>query len=302
MSSLLTPDEIAAREAWLEERRSGIGGSDAAAAIGLDPYKDPLTLWSEKLGIKDQDDLSGNEAVEAGNALERTIGEWYARRSGKDVTLGVPFQILRSTRYPWMLATLDGTETNEDGEPGVVQIKNTSYSADAWEEKVPIPYEIQLHHEMLVAGVTRGTIVALHRGQLLRSYERKLSPILADSILAAEARFWSLVESEKPPEPGPLSGEAIKAMFPRSDLDELAALPGEADDLDADLESVKQQIKALESRREAIENQLKLWIGKRAGGVTPQGIRFTWNGGEVYHKPKEASVSYVRRFLRKGKS
>ena len=38
------------REEWLKVRKKGIGSSDAAAAIGLNPYKSQLELWMEKTG------------------------------------------------------------------------------------------------------------------------------------------------------------------------------------------------------------------------------------------------------------
>ncbi len=38
------------REEWLQVRKTGIGSSDAAAAIGLCPYKSQLELWLEKTG------------------------------------------------------------------------------------------------------------------------------------------------------------------------------------------------------------------------------------------------------------
>ena len=38
------------REDWLEVRKQGIGSSDAAAAVGLNPYKSQLELWLEKTG------------------------------------------------------------------------------------------------------------------------------------------------------------------------------------------------------------------------------------------------------------
>lgn len=295
--SLLTIEEQEARERWLRERKNGLGGSDAASAAGVDPYRDQLTLWSEKCGLIEPADLSGNEAVEAGIALERAIGEWYGKRHGRDVTLGVPFQLLRSEKWPWMFATLDATQVI-DGERGVVQIKNTSFAADAWEESLPIGYEIQLTHEMLVAGVTRGTLVALHRGQQLRAYDRVLNMELADALVAAEAKFWSHVEAELPPEAGPNSAEAVKKLFPRVEISDVVALPHEIDDADTELEEIRGQIGTLESRKDEIENRIKLLIGSHAGGVTPQGTRFTWKGSEVHHKPREASVSYVRRFLR----
>ena len=38
------------RDQWLEVRKGGIGSSDAAAAVGLNPYKSQLELWLEKTG------------------------------------------------------------------------------------------------------------------------------------------------------------------------------------------------------------------------------------------------------------
>ena len=43
----MTPEQ---RQAWLAERRTGIGGSDAAAACGLSKYKTRLELWLDKRG------------------------------------------------------------------------------------------------------------------------------------------------------------------------------------------------------------------------------------------------------------
>ena len=39
--------ELAEREAMLEERKHGIGGSDIASVLGLSPWKTPLQLWEE---------------------------------------------------------------------------------------------------------------------------------------------------------------------------------------------------------------------------------------------------------------
>lgn len=295
--SLLTPAEQAKRERWLLERKTGLGGSDAAAAVGADPYRDRLTLWSEKVGLTEGDDLSENEAVEAGIVLERTIGEWYGKKFDRSVSLGEPFTIRRSKEYPWMFATLDATQVI-DGQTGVVQIKNTSFAAEQWEERLPVHYEIQLAHEMIVAGVTRGTLVALHRGQNLRAYDRTLHPEFASALIDAERSFWELVTIEKAPEPGAASAEAVKAMFPKVEIEDLVALPPGADDLDMELEELKQMIGEMEDRRSAIESMLKMWIGKHAGGVTPQGTKFSWKGSTVNYKPQEARSAYVRRFTR----
>ena len=38
------------RENWLAVRKQGIGASDAAAAVGLNPYQSQLELWMVKTG------------------------------------------------------------------------------------------------------------------------------------------------------------------------------------------------------------------------------------------------------------
>jgi putative phage-type endonuclease len=291
----------ATRAQWLEDRKSGIGGSDAAAACGVDPWRDRLTLWSQKVGLLEADDLAGNEAVEAGIELERAIGEWYGKKFGRNVELNTPFTIRRHPEHSFMIATLDAIEHFDDGGFGVVQIKNTSYPPEAWERELPMHYEIQLRHEMIVAGTTRGALVVLHRGQNLRSYERVLSDEDRDALIEKEREFWNLVQTETLPEAGPHSADTVKALFPRAEIEDLTALTPEADDLDAELQELKAKIDELESRRETIESQLKLWIGAHAGGLTPQGVKFSWKGSEVSYKPQPARTVVVRRFTRSAK-
>lgn len=289
------------REAWLIERRRGIGGSDAAAAIGQDRYKDQLTLWAEKVGLVEPANLDGNEAVESGIALERAIGEWYAKKFGREVIFPEPFTIERHPKHAFMAATIDAWEILDDGSRGVIQIKNTGHPWQAWEESVPTNYETQLLHEMVVTGSTHGTLVALHRGQALRAYPRTLDADAAAKLIEMESEFWRMVETETAPPAGPHSSDTVKSLFPRDTLEDVVPLSPDADDLDAELEQAKSQIASLTERRDAIESQIKLWIGEHVGGVTPQGIRFSWKGSEVNYKPQEARKVYVRRFTRSAK-
>mgnify|MGYP003377675870 CR=1 FL=1 len=46
----VTKEVFPSREAWLKARKNHIGGSDAASCIGMNPYKDNVTLWEEKMG------------------------------------------------------------------------------------------------------------------------------------------------------------------------------------------------------------------------------------------------------------
>ena len=69
---IMTVEEMENREAWLSERKKGIGGSDASVIVGLNKWTSPFTRWMEKTGQAEAEDLSDNEYVYWGNVLEET--------------------------------------------------------------------------------------------------------------------------------------------------------------------------------------------------------------------------------------
>src|SRR5690606_20076292 len=71
------------RDEWLQARRRGIGGSDAAVIAGLDPFKSPVRLWMEKRGEIEEE--PAGEAAEWGLLLEPVIAREFERRTGKRV-------------------------------------------------------------------------------------------------------------------------------------------------------------------------------------------------------------------------
>src|SRR5690606_184586 len=107
------------REEWLQARRQGIGGSDAAVIAGLDPYKSPIRLWMEKTGQVDEE--PAGEAAEWGLLLEPVIAEEFTRRTGKRVRRRNA--ILQHPRWEFMIANLDREVV---GEPALLEIKTTS--------------------------------------------------------------------------------------------------------------------------------------------------------------------------------
>ena len=63
------------REDWLKARKGFIGGSDAAAVVGLNPYKDNVTLWLEKTGQTVAEDISDKPYVKYGTQAEDHLRE-----------------------------------------------------------------------------------------------------------------------------------------------------------------------------------------------------------------------------------
>lgn len=110
----------APREEWLAVRNTGIGGSDAGVILGLNKWKSPITLWAEKTGRAEPEDLSGNEAVYWGTKQEPLVAERFYEETGKKVKRR---GTLRSRPYPWMLANVDRWVV---GEKAGLEIKTTN--------------------------------------------------------------------------------------------------------------------------------------------------------------------------------
>ena len=69
------------RGTWLEARRGSLGGSDAAAVLGLNPYASPYSVWAEKTGrVPDKPD---NEAMRLGRDLEDYVAARWQEETGK---------------------------------------------------------------------------------------------------------------------------------------------------------------------------------------------------------------------------
>ena len=82
---VMTCEEMKDKENWLAMRKAGIGGSDAAAVIGLSRWKSPFQVWLEKTGQTEPDDLSNNEYVYWGTVLEQAVADRFCELTGKKV-------------------------------------------------------------------------------------------------------------------------------------------------------------------------------------------------------------------------
>lgn len=196
------------REDWLKERMTGLGGSDAAAVLGLSMWKTPMEVYQEKRGeLGPQDD---NESMLWGRVLEPVIRQQYAERTGRVVR--VPDGILRHPVHGFMLANLDGV--TDDGR--VVEIK-TARTGMGWGEagsdEVPQAYLLQVQHYMAVTGFAVADVAVLIGGSDFRLYEVPADRELQQMMIDGEADFWQRVEQGIPPEP--VSYADVQARYGR---------------------------------------------------------------------------------------
>ena len=209
---VMTVEEMKDREAWLALRNSGLGGSDAAVIVGVNPWKSRLALWAEKTGQKKPEDLSKNQRVYWGAKNEANIADWFCEETGKQVRRR---GMMRSCEHKWMLASVDREVV---GEKAGLEIKTAGVDqAKAWkEDEVPDMYYLQCQWYMAVTGYDRWYIAVLIGGNeaVWKVIDRNQEQI--DFLIKEGEAFWKLVTDLIPPLPdgSKSAGETLAAMYP----------------------------------------------------------------------------------------
>jgi putative phage-type endonuclease len=189
---------LISREEWLELRRSGLGGSDAPATLGLSPYTSPVALYLDKIDPQPDED---KPIFEAGRRAEPMIAQWFAEKTGFQV-IQYPV-MLRSRRHSFMLGNVDRFVINEDGEWCVLEIKNVDRSkASDWAGGPPLYARIQGLHYLAVCGDHFATlwVAACIGGNDYVKFEIKRDDELLADLIAAEEKFWTMVQLQRMPE------------------------------------------------------------------------------------------------------
>mgnify|MGYP000248001106 CR=1 FL=1 len=122
-------------EEWLVNRK-GIGGSDASAILGLNPYKTNQELWMEKKGQMSPVDISGKSYVKYGNDAEPLLRALFALDYPEYKVEYYDNNMLTNNQYPWAHASLDGELVDLDGRRGILEIKTTNIlQSMQWQKK-----------------------------------------------------------------------------------------------------------------------------------------------------------------------
>lgn len=163
------------RNEWLEERKKGIGGSDASVIMGLNPYKTTVDLWKEKTGRIVAEDISNKEYVKYGTLAEEYLRELFKLDFPKYNVKHEENSIIKHPKYPFLFASLDGSLTNKDtGERGVLEIKTTNILNNAqkekWNNRIPDNYFCQVLHYLNVTGYN----FAILKAQLKFNYDENI--------------------------------------------------------------------------------------------------------------------------------
>lgn len=273
------------REEWLRLRRDGIGGSDALAVLGLDPWKTRMEVYLDKTG-DDRAEREQTDGMAWGNYVEGPIAEWFADKTGVKVRR---CGLMQHEDRPWQRVSVD--RLTADG--GILEIKNTNYHRRGeWEddegEIVADGAEAQAQHAMAVTGLPHAWFAAQVGGQppVIRRIERDES-FIAD-LTACEKEFWQLVESRTAPAlEGRASADLIARLYPAADDGRAVELPA------ADVALLREYRKELgnesaaKGRKDEIKAVITAVMGE-AGTATHEGqVIARWANRSKTSVPKE---------------
>lgn len=195
----------AARKAWLEERRKGIGASEVAAIIAPEfAYEGPLALWLDKTGRRapSPDDAR----MTAGRYHEPAVAHWFADEYGVKVIHNGDVSHV-SPRFPHLRATPDYTVYCEKRGRGPLECKCRFHPGDVQEFADKEPHlrwqiQTQVQMECIPGGATWGAVAALVVGDHV-AWALGRNDLFVERIGEAVERWWhDYVELDTPPPDG----------------------------------------------------------------------------------------------------
>lgn len=199
------------REEWLQNRTK-IGGSDASAIVGMNPYLDNVTLFEIKTGKRQQEDISEKSYVKYGTQAEMHLRGLFRLDFPQFNVEYIENNMFLNDKFPWAHASLDGWLTDQEGRKGILEIKTTeilqSMQKEKWNQRIPDNYYIQILHYLMVTefdfAVLKAQLKTVFDGVpylQTKHFFIERSDVEDDIqyLANAEKNFWKAVETGQRP-------------------------------------------------------------------------------------------------------
>jgi putative phage-type endonuclease len=271
------------RPQWLETRLLGIGGSDAASAIGCNPYQSALELWQIKTrrATGDTSEPGPEDARWWGLALEDDLTTAFEHTTGLDTALSPG--LLANVARPWQFANLDRVVVDAHKQPlGILELKTTAlWHAAKWSgDQLPLQALVQVQHYLAVTGAPRAWIAGLIGGQRFVVKQVERDEALIDMLNDREAEFWGHVTSDVAPSPdGSKSArEALMRQYPQAVDDDDDGVTLGIEELDAirSLRETQTEIDRLNGLAELLKQQICAALGPHEVGYDGERAVVHW--------------------------
>ena len=270
------------RDDWLKARKQGLGSSDAATALGLNPYQSPLSLWLDKTQAETSSDIDpedDSQPTYGGTVLEPIVATHYSKRTGNKVR-----RVNAVLQHPdpdkhFMLANLDYSVVG-DADVQILECKTAGeYGAKLWRDGVPLYVLCQVQHQLAVTGKKAAHICVLICGHETRIFKVTRSESVIQHIINAERYFWECVEKDIPPEAdaSESAAKALQQLYPEHtplscvDLTEVEL----ANELFDQLIEEKNQIEQHQSQFDLLKHRVQALMQEHERAVFQQGS-VTW--------------------------
>ena len=202
------------RDDWLKARLKYIGGSEASAIVGMNPYMSSYDLWLLKTRQRKPEELDDNPFIIYGQKAEEYLRQLFILDYPEYKMEYYPNTIFVNDRYPYAHASLDGLLTDRKGRTGIWECKTSMIQNPIqkmkWEGKIPENYYCQICWYMAVLEADFAELKAQLKyeknGNILlitKHYHIERGEVASDiEYLMSEARtFWNeyVIPKKAPP-------------------------------------------------------------------------------------------------------
>lgn len=265
------------REEWLQLRKTGIGGSDAGALCGVNPYSSSMKVYRDK--TCDVPEEQSNEAIRQGNDLENYVAQRFMETTGLKVRRSN--YMYRSTENPFMIADVDRLVVGEDA--GLECKTVSAYNADKWKDgDIPLHYIMQCYHYMAVTGKRTWYIAAVILGQKFVYRKLVWDDELIERLTTVERDFWEnhvAVGVLPAPDGSDICNEVLNNYFHLERKGSSISLDGFDEKLNRRAEILK-QIDGLQKEQNSIEQEVKLYMQNNEFAASDK-YKVSWSSVET---------------------
>lgn len=249
------------RAEWLEIRKSGIGSSEVATIVGLNPFETPYQLWRRKLGM----DAPKEEtfAMKAGHYLEDAVSLFWHDATGREVIKrSTGDWLIRSNERPYIQVSPDRTYwldgKHNDSNKGILECKTTQRAID--EDDLPKHWFCQVQYQLGGAELTQGSIAWLTQGRDFGYKDLAFVPEFYEWLVFEVDKFWTDNILGKQ-EPSAISVQDVLIKYNKHTDGKVIEVAEDIYHTYNNLKIVKDEIAALEQKKTEFEDRIKMCFG-----------------------------------------
>ena len=250
------------RNEWLEYRKSGIGSSEVATILGLNPWETPYQLWRRKVGLDEP--KTETFAMKAGHYLEDAVAQFWHDDTGREIIKSSAGDwLIRNNERTYLQVSPDRTywlagEKKNASNKGVLECKTTQMKISS--DDLPKHWFCQLQYQLGVAELKEGSLAWLCSGREFGYKDLSFVPDFYAWIVEEVEKFWrDNIQGKKEPEA--TSVQDILLKFNRHTDGKIVEVNDAIFSDYQKLKEVKKEMDKLDEIKTELENRIKLGFG-----------------------------------------